>query len=302
MTSAAPTLKNVMKKEAETVEEALNQLVPELTNSGQLTEAMRYAVLGGGKRLRAFLAITGSRLLGASSEQALRIGAAIECIHAYSLIHDDLPCMDDDDLRRGKPSTHVQYGDALALLAGDALQTTAFEILLHPQTSPSAQIRTELALGLSHASGVNGMVGGQVLDIEGEKKSLNINQIRQIHAMKTGALLRFSAESGAILAGLSKEDSQRRALFQFGTYLGTAFQIADDILDATATGEVLGKTAGKDAAAGKSTYVSCLGLEGAREEANNVVQEAVKALKNFGDSKEAVLLSDLAYYVIERQN
>ncbi|QCE32490.1 polyprenyl synthetase family protein [Acetobacteraceae bacterium] len=302
MTSATDLLKTAIETEANAVEETLQHLIPLLKNSGKLTEAMRYAVLGAGKRLRAFLAVTGSRLLGQSVETALRVGAAIECVHAYSLIHDDLPCMDDDDLRRGKPSTHIQYGDALALLAGDSLQTSAFEILLEKATSPSAEIRSELALGLSRASGVNGMAGGQVLDIEGEKKSLNIDQIRQIHAMKTGALIRFSAEAGAIIAGLSQDNPKRQALFAYGKHLGTAFQIADDILDATGTAEEIGKTAGKDAASGKSTYISCLGLDGAREEARRVMHEAIKALEVFEDSKEVHLLSAFAHYVIERQN
>lgn len=299
--SNAQSLKTMIAARADTVERTLEKLIPLQNDSGNITSVMRYAILGGAKRLRAFLTLTASHLLEQSEDAALRVGAAIECIHAYSLVHDDLPCMDDDDLRRGKPSTHVQYDDARAVLAGDALHTRAFEILLDRATSPSAEIRCELAAGLACASGVSGMVGGQVLDIEGERQSLTVEQIRKIYAKKTGALLRFSVEAGAILAGLPAHDPKRQALFQYGTHIGTAFQIADDILDCTIASKDLGKTAGKDIAAGKSTYVSCLGLDGAREEAHKVVTEAVKALSIFGNSKEAGLLSAVAYYFIERQ-
>ncbi|KXV70508.1 farnesyl-diphosphate synthase, partial [Gluconobacter japonicus] len=224
--------------------------------------------------------------------------ASVEMLHAYSLVHDDLPSMDDDDLRRGQPSTHRQFDEAIAILAGDALQTRAFEILVEPETSPDATIRANLALALARASGAAGMVGGQVVDIRGEGRALPLNDVRRLHALKTGALIRYAAESGAILAGVN--DERRDAIVAYGRDLGTAFQVADDVLDTTASAEELGKTAGKDEASGKSTYVSLLGIDGARAEARRLSDQAREALSSFG--AQAAALRALADYVVERRN
>ena len=213
----------------------------------RLIEAMRYATLGGGKRLRPFLTVETARALGRTDNGPTRAGAAIECIHAYSLIHDDLPSMDDDDLRRGRPTTHRAFDEATAILAGDGLQALAFEILADPATDAVAEVRVELCLGLARAAGLAGMVGGQMLDIDAEQATapLDVDEIRRLQAMKTGALLKFSVEAGAILAGAGA--TARAALGVYGRAIGAAFQIADDILDVESDAATLGKRTGKDA-------------------------------------------------------
>ena len=230
----------------------------------RLMEAMRYATLGGGKRLRPFLTVETAQALGRTDNGPKRAGAAIECIHAYSLIHDDLPSMDDDELRRGRPTTHRAFDEATAILAGDGLQALAFEILADPATDTSADVRVALCLGLARAAGLAGMVGGQMLDIDAEKSAvpLSVEEIRLLQAMKTGALLKFSVEAGAILAGADAK--ARAALATYGSAIGAAFQIADDILDVESDAATLGKRAGKDAEQNKGTLVGSLGLEGAR--------------------------------------
>ncbi|MCO6158914.1 polyprenyl synthetase family protein [Asaia lannensis] len=263
-----------------------------------LIEAMRYAALGGGKRLRGYLVTEIASIFGAEPEGALRVAASVEMLHAYSLVHDDLPAMDDDDLRRGQPSTHKQFDEAIAILAGDALQTSAFEILADEATHSDPSVRIALVAALAQASGAAGMVGGQVVDIRGEGKSLPLDQVRRLHAMKTGALIRYAAEAGAILGGATRV--QRDAIIAYGRDIGTAFQVADDVLDTTASAEELGKTAGKDEAAGKSTYVSLLGIDGARAEAARLVEQATQALNSFGT--EAAALRALAHYIVERRN
>ena len=244
----------------------------------RLMEAMRYATLGGGKRLRPFLTVETARALGRTDNGPKRAGAAIECIHAYSLIHDDLPSMDDDDLRRGRPTTHRAFDEATAILAGDGLQALAFEILADPATDASADVRVALCLGLARAAGLAGMVGGQLLDIDAEKSTapLLVEEIRLLQAMKTGALLKFSVEAGAILAGADKK--ARAALEVYGRAIGAAFQIADDILDVESDAATLGKRAGKDAEQNKGTLVGALGLEGARRELDRLVDEAIAAV------------------------
>lgn len=294
-----PALKEALAGACARIEATIDALLPPAPGEeAVLIEAMRYASLGGGKRLRGFLAVEVAALFGADPDAALRVAASVELLHAYSLVHDDLPCMDDDDLRRGRPSTHRKFDEATAVLAGDALQTRAFEILVEPATSADAGIRANLALALARASGAAGMVGGQVLDMRGEGRALPLEYVRRLHALKTGALIRYAAESGAILAGVT--GPKRDAIVAYGRDLGTAFQVADDVLDATASAQELGKTAGKDEASGKSTYVSLLGIDGARAEARRLSDQAREALSPFGARAEA--LRALADYVVERRN
>ncbi|MGG7645075.1 polyprenyl synthetase family protein [Rhodovulum sp. YNF3179] len=260
-----------------------------------LGAAMRYAA-GGGKRLRAFLVIEGARLHGVPRGQALRAGAAVECVHAYSLVHDDLPCMDDDDLRRGQPTVHVKWDEAIAVLAGDALQTLAFEMLGDPATAPDPARRIDLVASLARAAGAAGMVGGQARDIAAENASapLTLDQITTLQAGKTGALIRWSAEAGPRLAG-----ADPAALGAYAEALGLAFQIADDILDVEGDAERTGKRVGKDAAAGKATFVSLLGLDGARARATELAETACAALAPYGADGET--LRQAARFVISRQ-
>ena len=268
----------------------------------RLVEAMRYAALGGGKRLRPFLTVETARALGREDIGPRRAGAAIECVHAYSLIHDDLPAMDDDDLRRGRPTTHRAFDQATAILAGDALQSLAFEILADPETDANAETRAALCVGLARAIGLAGMAGGQMLDIEAEgaAEPLAVAEIARLQAMKTGALLRFSVEAGARLAGASP--ASRAALSAYGLALGAAFQIADDILDAEGDEAALGKRGGKDAARNKATLVGALGLEGARRELARLVDAAKAAIETaeLGDAGE--VLRATAEFVAARKS
>jgi farnesyl diphosphate synthase len=268
----------------------------------RLMEAMRYATLGGGKRLRPFLTVETAQALGRTDNGPKRAGAAIECIHAYSLIHDDLPSMDDDDLRRGRPTTHRAFDEATAILAGDGLQALAFEILADPATDTSADVRVALCLGLARAAGLAGMVGGQMLDIDAEKSTapLSVEEIRLLQAMKTGALLKFSVEAGAILAGADAK--ARAALGAYGRAIGAAFQIADDILDVESDAATLGKRAGKDAEQNKGTLVGSLGLEGARRELDRLVDEAIASIGAAGVGAKGDLLRATARFVAMRKN
>jgi farnesyl diphosphate synthase len=250
-----------------------------------LGAAMRHAVLGSGKRFRPFLAIEGARVLGLSDAAALDAACAIECLHCYSLVHDDLPAMDNDELRRGQPTVWKAFDEATGILAGDGLLTFAFELLARPATHPDAAVRASLVLGLAEASGGGGMVGGQVLDLASEKGASNLHSlagVTTIQRMKTGALIRFSAEAGAILASAAPE--QRHALCAYGEALGAAFQIADDLLDAEGDAQATGKAVGKDAAAGKATFVTVLGVAGARARLAELNAEARAALATFGDA------------------
>ena len=268
----------------------------------RLMEAMRHVALGGGKRLRPFLTVETARALGAAGEAPLRVGSAIECIHAYSLIHDDLPAMDDDDLRRGRPTVHKAYDEATAILAGDALLTLAFEAMADPRTHADGAVRAELCLGLARAAGLGGMVGGQMLDIAAESATtpLSLEAIRQLQAMKTGALLRFAVEAGAIVAGASS--AQRAALARFGEALGAAFQVADDILDAESDAATLGKRAGKDAERNKATLVSLLGLDVAKRLRDALVDQALAALEAAGFGREGNVLRDAARFTAARRS
>jgi farnesyl diphosphate synthase len=260
-----------------------------------VTEAMRYAVRGG-KRLRGFLVLEGARMLGVPDARAVSAAAAIEALHAYSLVHDDLPCMDDDDLRRGQPTVHRKWDEATAVLAGDALQTLAFELLCDPALG-SAEVRLELVRGLAVASGIDGMVLGQALDIAAETagRALTLEEITALQAGKTGALIGFAAEAGAVIAGADPSPLRR-----YATALGLAFQIADDILDVTGDEAKTGKRLHKDAEAGKATFVSLLGLEGARARAAELVHEAEAALAGYGNA--AANLIAAARFVIARDS
>ncbi|WP_374429583.1 polyprenyl synthetase family protein [Tabrizicola sp.] len=260
-----------------------------------VTEAMRYAVRGG-KRLRGFLVLEGARMLGVREERAVSAAAAIEALHAYSLVHDDLPCMDDDDLRRGQPTVHKKWDEATAVLAGDALQTLAFELLCEPALG-SAEVRMELVRGLAVASGIDGMVLGQALDIAAETavRSLTLEEITALQAGKTGALIGFASEAGAVIAG-----ADRAPLRRYAAALGLAFQIADDILDVTGDEAKTGKRLHKDAEAGKATFVSLLGLDGARARATELVREAEAALAGYGNA--AANLIAAARFVIARDS
>ncbi len=278
---------------------ALEALLPSPADAGgRVAEAMRYAVFAGGKRLRPFLVLAGARMFGAAGSGAARVAAAIEALHTYSLVHDDLPCMDDDDLRRGRPTTHKAFDEATAVLAGDALLTFAFEVLADPATHPSAEVRMRLVTRLAQAGGAAGMIGGQMLDIEAETNPAAHDEaaIVRLQALKTGALFEFSCEAGALLAEAG-DDAERR-MREFARDFGLAFQIADDLIDATGDAEAAGKAVGKDAAAGKATFVSLRGVEGAAAEVRRLADRAAAALAPFGGA--AAVLQALPYYLLDR--
>ena len=271
----------------------------ELARPARLLAAMRHAALGGGKRLRPFLVVETAAMLGARGARVLRAACAVECVHCYSLVHDDLPAMDDDDLRRGRPTAHKAFDEATAILAGDALLTLAFDIAAAPPTHPDPAIRADFTLGLARASGLGGMAGGQMLDLDAERHegAFTRKHVELLQAMKTGALLRFSVEAGAILAGASA--AERKALNEYGRALGAAFQIADDILDAEGDTVTLGKRAGKDAGRHKATLVGVSGIEGARAIRDDFVARAIRALDMFGD--KAGVLAAAARFVAARE-
>lgn len=264
----------------------------------RLYDAMRHAALAGGKRLRPLLVRASADLYGVDPRHALRVGAAVEAIHVYSLIHDDMPCMDDDDLRRGRPTVHRAFDEATAVLAGDSLHALAFEWLADSETHADAAVRIELVRALALASGPEGMAGGQMMDLEAEKGGFTLPIVTNLQELKTGALIRFSAEAGGILAGVSAAD--RAPLVQYARDIGLAFQIADDILDIEGDEALAGKALHKDAAAGKETFVTLMGLEPARAEAHRLVDHATAQLNEFGE--EATLLRALARYVVERDH
>jgi farnesyl diphosphate synthase len=298
MNSSPETLAAALSRVAAEVEAALDVLLPvEEGAEARLCAAMRYATLGGGKRMRAFLVMQTAALFGVDLGCAVRVAASVEMLHAYSLIHDDLPAMDDDDLRRGKPSCHKQFGEATAILAGDALQARAFEILGEIETHTSPDARCELVVALAHAAGARGMCGGQMIDIDAEGKTLTAEQIGRLQALKTGRLIQYSAEAGAILARAPAH--QRLQIAAYGRDLGTAFQIADDVLDATGTEAEVGKAVGKDAAAGKATLVGVLGLDRAQAQADMLAAQAAQHVDGFGEN--GALLKQLAAYVVSRR-
>ncbi|WBU65773.1 polyprenyl synthetase family protein [Paracoccus aerodenitrificans] len=283
-----------MEEIKQQVEAALDTAMSDLP-AGDLADAMRYACVGG-KKMRAFLVMESARLHGVADEAALPVAAAVEALHAYSLVHDDLPAMDNDDLRRGMPTVHIQWSEATAILAGDALQTLAFRLLSDPAIG-DAEARLRLIPAFARAVGGNGMVHGQMLDIAAEQATtpLDLAGIKRMQAAKTGALIIFAAEAGALIAG---DDGE--ALRDYAANLGLAFQIHDDVLDVTGDEETIGKRVGKDAQAGKATFVSLLGLETARSRAAELTERAVSALSPYGDKADN--LRELARFVIDRQS
>lgn len=262
----------------------------------RLYRAMRHAAIGGGKRLRPLLVQAASDLFNISRQSALRVGVAVECIHVYSLVHDDLPAMDDDDMRRGKPTIHKVFDEATAILAGDCLHDLAFEVLADEETHPDPFVRIELVKALALASGPAGMAGGQMMDLEAEKASFDLATVSRLQQLKTGALIGFCVEAAAIMARIPPEG--RRSLHGYARDIGLAFQIADDLLDVEGDAALAGKALGKDAAAGKETFVSLLGVERAREQGRLLVSQAKAHLHGYGG--EADLLRAIADYVVER--
>ena len=272
--------------------------IEEHGGEARIIEAMRYSALSGGKRLRPFLTVSCANLFGVNMDAALNTAAAIEFIHTYSLIHDDLPAMDDDPMRRGKPSCHVQFGEAAAILAGDALLTYAFQVLASPIVHPDASVRCELIREIAKASGVNGMVGGQMIDLDAENKELTVDEVIRLQRLKTGELFAISCAAGAVLGKAPQQ--LRNALCRYAHDIGLAFQITDDLLDVEGTREETGKQVKKDQDAGKATLVGVLGVERAREHANILAEQAQAHLKVF--DKKADNLRTLANYVVSRRS
>lgn len=292
-------IQEALAANAVAVEKALDRFlrIEDENPERRLTEAMRYSTLDGGKRIRPFLVVSSAALFNVSKSSARRVAAALEMVHCYSLVHDDLPAMDNDDLRRGKPTCHIKYDEATAVLAGDALLTKAFEILAHADTHQDARVRADLVIKLAKAAGDKGMVGGQMLDLMAETRELKMAEITRLQRMKTGMLICYACDAGAILGKAPK--SARRALRAYAHDLGLAFQIVDDLLDVEGDEKELGKKTGKDAGLGKATFVSLLGAKRAREQADLLATQAVEHLEIF--EKKADPLKNLAQYVVKRR-
>lgn len=298
MPSISPSLSAAMAHAASSVTETMERILPRSDFAEQkLFEAMRYGVLNGGKRLRPFLVLNAASLFGVDEDCALRAAAALECVHCYSLVHDDLPAMDNSELRRGKPTVHVQYDEATAILAGDALLTIAFEILADARTHEDPKVRCALVACLARAAGANGMVGGQMLDLIAETTQLDIGAITRLQRMKTGELIACGTEMGGLLGKASPQ--HLGALRAYAHDLGLAFQIIDDLLDAEGTQEETGKPVQRDEKAGKATFVTILGLERAREQAGLLSEQAVRHLSVFAG--RAKNLEDVARFVVDRK-
>jgi farnesyl diphosphate synthase len=303
MTSSADAFEKSLSAHAEIVETRLAALLDatprpsERARPRQLIEAMHYGALNGGKRLRPYLVMQATRLFGGSAEAALQVGCALECLHCYSLVHDDLPAMDDDDLRRGQPTVHKKFDEATAILAGDGLLTYAFDIIASSDTPLPDAAKVTLVLELSRAAGIGGMAGGQMLDLAADKDQPDEAGIVMLQAMKTGALLRFACEAGAIIADRPAVDRDR--LRRFGEIIGRAFQLADDLLDLTSDAATLGKATGKDAAKGKATLVGLKGTDWARAELDRLVAEATTLLEPYAAKAEA--LREAAYFIAYRK-
>ena len=279
---AGVDLEQRLTETADRVTVALDTLLPRVQGpEARLMSAMRYAALGGGKRLRPFLVLETGRIFGVDERCLLRVGAALECIHTYSLIHDDLPCMDDDDLRRGRPTVHIAYDEATAILAGDALLTIAFEILADDQTHADPKIRIALVARLAEAAGARGMVGGQMMDMIAQELGDDIAAVTRMQRLKTGALIIYAVDMGAMMGRAS--DEARSALTAYAHDLGLAFQITDDLLDAEGDLETVGKAVGKDNVKGKATFVSLLGLEGAKQRVQILGEQAKQHIAIFGE-------------------
>jgi farnesyl diphosphate synthase len=297
LVGGADRLTGALRQVQADVDSMFDRLLPVPPDTrGRLVEAMRYAAIGGGKRIRPLLTVATARLYHVDRDRALRAGCAVEAIHVYSLIHDDLPCMDDDDLRHGKPTLHRAYDEATAVLAGDSLHALAFEILSMPETAAEPYVRAELVAALAGASGMGGMAGGQMMDIAAVGQDYDLHTVTRLQQLKTGALLAAAVEIGAILGKVPPEG--RGHLRNYARDIGLAFQIADDLLDVEGNEASAGKALRKDAGAGKQTFVSLMGAEGARSQAQALVEQAVGHLSQHGE--EADLLRDLARYIVER--
>jgi farnesyl diphosphate synthase len=300
----------VLATRADAVEALLRRLLDDRALTGEIVRpavlmaAMRHGVLNGGKRLRPFLVLESAALFDAAPDAALTVATALECVHCYSLIHDDLPAMDNDDLRRGQPTVHKAFDEATAILAGDGLLTLAFDLIASgPPGEPldgllSVQARLDLVLGLARAAGVGGMVGGQALDLQAERQLPDETGIIRLQAMKTGALIRYACEAGAIVAGAPPADRERLA--EFGSAIGLAFQLADDLLDVTANAETMGKATGKDQAAGKATLVALHGVDWARRQLSGLVEQAHSMLEPYGE--RSAVLKSAANFIAERRS
>ena len=292
-------LERELRETEAAVNETLERLLPKPEGlEGRVVEAMRYATLAGGKRLRPFLVVASARLFDAPELAALRCAAAVEMVHTYSLVHDDLPAMDDDGVRRGQPTCHVKFDEATAILAGDALLSLAFEVLSAPATHPDPAVRCDLIQALAVGAGPAGMVGGQMLDLLAEERELDIDCVMHLQSLKTGALIAFSCEAGAILARAKPDE--RALIAAYGRDLGLAFQIADDLLDVEGEQAETGKAVGKDAAAGKATIVGLLGVGRARGRARELAERATARLEPFAERAE--LLRQVANFVVERRH
>lgn len=275
------SIESALNEAAQAVNHELDRLLPAKDCAEKrVLDAMRYATMGGGKRIRPYLVLMSAKLFDVPQSYALRVAAAIEMLHCYSLVHDDLPAMDNSDLRRGRRTTHKEFDEATAILAGDGLLTKSFEVLAHRDTHPKAQIRSDLVLALAESGGVHGMVGGQMIDLQAENATLDLASITHLQDLKTGAIISFSCEAGAILGESSKEE--RKALADYAKALGLAFQIVDDLLDTEGDAALTGKPVGADASAGKATFVSLLGIKGARERADSLGAKANRQLERFG--------------------
>ena len=292
-------LKSALEQVGAEIDSAFDTLLPVPADGrSRLYEAMRYAAIGGGKRLRPLLVMAGCELFNVSRERAIRAGVAVECIHVYSLIHDDLPCMDDDDLRRGKPTLHRAFDECTAILAGDSLHALAFEILADEATHEDPFVRAELVAELARASGPAGMAGGQMMDLTASQMALDLAAVTRLQQLKTGALIGWCLEAAAIMGRVPPEG--RTGLRGFARDLGLAFQIADDLLDHEGSEDKAGKRVGKDQAAGKETFVALLGADRARQQAQALIAQAVDHLRSFGE--EAELLRALARFAVERDH
>jgi len=304
MDASSETFEARLTATAREVEAVLDTLLSssvlngEIARPERLRSAMHYASLNGGKRLRPFLVIEAASLLGGDRDAALRVGAALECVHCYSLVHDDLPAMDDDDLRRGKPTVHIAYDEATAILTGDSLLTYAFDIIAAPETKLPDAAKVALTLALARAAGIGGMAGGQALDLAAEKQAPDEQGIVTLQAMKTGALIRFACEAGAIIAGASPEDRTR--LRQFGERIGLAFQLADDILDLTSDAATMGKATGKDAGRSKGTLVALHGMAWAEAKLAEHVREAEALLSPYAG--RGTVLTEAARFIAGRKS
>jgi farnesyl diphosphate synthase len=294
----------VLESRAGAVETMLRRLLDSRPQSGEIArpdwlfQAMRHGVLNGGKRIRPFLVLESAALFGADGEAALRVAAALECVHCYSLIHDDLPAMDDDDLRRGQPTVHKAFDEATAILAGDSLLTLAFDIISDDATQLSPAARLALVLSLARAAGPGGMAGGQALDLQAQRLAPDEAGIITLQAMKTGALIRFACEAGAIVGDAAAPDRERLA--EFGSAIGLAFQLADDLLDLTSDAGAMGKATGKDAAAGKATLAGLHGIDWTRRQLQGLVDQAETLLDPFGE--KALRLREAAAFIAHRRN